>query len=870
MQRDIVDDIIRAIKSSSLWDSRSYETGGYLNFLCPKCGELSAFVYQPKPFAIHCNRLNNCGESTPVKAIFPELYTDVEKRKPATEKEPNRPAIEFLSLRGLEHAAQFATIRYSRNVRNSGSGAVMFHVADHSWNGRLFNPGPDQGKTHNEGPTSGKYWKPITPLDPSKPVYIVEGIIEALSLMEAGFQAISPLSCKADPDKITLETGFQYVIAFNSDTAGKSGLRRWAETKRLTGILPPVNLDWNDLLIRHGTDGFRDFFNQNMQSFIFHARLATAKTPEEYAAVYFDYAQKPSGLFEFDFRYYQSSLEKKKGAESVTVKNVSDFILETDHYQLDATVKDEPEYRYCLIARKKGEPEKRFIAMGRELSSPQGLRTVMTTRARSWWGGDQRASDELVRRICARKDKPEIRQVQSIGYDHISGCYLFPEFGVTQSGTIVRKSKSGFFELSRSDYVRPCTARAAIIPDFSSPQSSSQKTIFEILRCIDSAWPGSGAIATGWTIASWFVHIIRQQLRFFPFLSLRGDPQTGKSTLITILNRLQCIDEEGLPLNSANTTKGELRQISQRSSLFQGLIEGNRASSRFDSAMVSMVLPLYNHGNPLQVRAAKSNDNTLVELPFRSALLFSQNAEPFVSRAQRERFISLDFRKDLITRTTTLAIDQLRTFAPSEFAGFFSEVMKYRLQIERSWFDHFETTRKTFTSQGYTDARITENHSIPIAILSTLETVAKGSPIASAGLCSSALAAITERMAAKTIECRDESSTVADMFFDLVFQLSETDRDAGEFIRKSDDGAKLYIRVPECLSRLKGYSFGPNLYHELETHFAFVKKKISWRFTERGALDPKQTAVKSAWEFDYRKIQSGSSAGSRSPEGVGV
>jgi ABC-type polar amino acid transport system ATPase subunit len=73
---------------------------------------------------------------------------------------------------------------------------------------------------------------------------------------------------------------------------------------------------------------------------------------------------------------------------------------------------------------------------------------------------------------------------------------------------------------------------------------------------------------------------------------MHGDPQTGKSKLLRTLNAMQGLNEEGLPMNGANTKKGELRTIAQVSGMMKGMIEGNdKSKAKFD---FESILPLFN------------------------------------------------------------------------------------------------------------------------------------------------------------------------------------------------------------------------------------------------------------------------------------
>jgi len=94
------------------------------------------------------------------------------------------------------------------------------------------------------------FWKhPGIQYDPDEPTYVTEGIIDALSLIEMGFQAIAVLTSGQDPAKINLgELSGNLVIAFDSDSAGAGGLKKWNAAFPESDAITPLIGDWNDIL----------------------------------------------------------------------------------------------------------------------------------------------------------------------------------------------------------------------------------------------------------------------------------------------------------------------------------------------------------------------------------------------------------------------------------------------------------------------------------------------------------------------------------------------------------------------------------------------------------------------------------------------
>lgn len=229
----IAEEIRNQLQASEYWLDKTKGNRNTISpLVCPVCGYPKAWVYEDKPFAIICNRLNNCSARTPTIQLF-NIARDIEKKFAPTTKDPRQPAKVYLKLRGLNKSLKNLSYEYFSKTREGCGGAVMFPVGvDRSgkkiYNGRLFNPPPGEGKTHNMGSTSGMYWKhPGMEYDSEKPVYVTEGIIDALSLIEMGVQAIAVLSSGADPATLDLRRFNHLVTAFDNDHAGIRATQKW-------------------------------------------------------------------------------------------------------------------------------------------------------------------------------------------------------------------------------------------------------------------------------------------------------------------------------------------------------------------------------------------------------------------------------------------------------------------------------------------------------------------------------------------------------------------------------------------------------------------------------------------------------------------
>lgn len=836
--------LTQRIKSSDLWGPRSKESATKIyGLVCPECSRPDAWAYADFPAVIMCSHKSSCGARTKTLELFPDVIPNIEKEFPPTKSDPDRAAREYLYSRGLTMKSMDGLrFRYQQKIRGGKSGGVMFHVGKNSagqevWNGRIFYPDPGEDKAHNSGSTAGVVWRhPGIVYDPGKPTFVTEAVIEGLSLVEMDLQAVSVLTSVADPNKIDLG-GLEknLVIALNPDDAGADGLRKWKALYPYARAAVPTEGDWNDFLRAHAPGKAKDVFEEKLSEMEFRADLLLSETAWEYADKWTDHYESPPGLFKFRRRYYYAQpLRSNSMIHSCMCSCVSDFVCDTDHYQLDTSGADNAVYRYCLkVSPANGQPVWCSVS-GSDLANPQAIRSALLSHAKVNWMGEANPSKALVSRIVDSK-APVVRQVHMLGHDDASGCMVFHDFMIDRDGKMHVPDKQGFFRPSRKEYLRP--------PQIQSVLPRKGVDVSRIFELIDAAWPGNGALAVAYTVASWFVHVVKPELGFFPFLSLWGDTQTGKSRLMRRLYAMQALDDEGLPMTKLNTGKGEIRELAKRSSLMIGLLEGNgEEKMRFD---LNSLLTLFNYGNPLQVRAKKSNDLATTQVDFLATLAFVQNREPFKTKAQMERVISsMPFRSDDINERTTEAFRALERIPLRDMGWCYVEVMAQRKSFEQEWYAEYCKARDEILKE-VPDNRIAETHGLVLGFARIAEKIfgAKNDP----GWYISALAARKHK------QCNHRQVTLADHFFEACQDVSPEQQ--AKFM--DIELGRVYIRLPFALKTLDGLGYknfvGP-LHADLREHPSFITSGKN----HRAAWDYDMLTVKSSvaktWVFDEAKI----------------
>ena len=286
---------LNLLKATEVWTGETRQTANTVQgLLCLVCGDSNSWAYTRNPRTINCNRLKNCGARVRITDLIPELRRNIEKDFPPTKADPHRPSREYILSRGFSEASlKGLDYRYQKNARNSGSGAVLFPVGKDDkgkeiLNGRLFAPPPGEGKTHNVGSTTGRFWQhPGLEYDPTKPTWITEGIFDALSLIEIGHQAIAVLSSGQDPAKPDLSFFRIKVIAFDNDEAGHRACIKWKSVyPDAEVILCDQGQDWNDLLQTSSPDEIRKRFPENLPRYRLNGELALAGSASQYGDIF--------------------------------------------------------------------------------------------------------------------------------------------------------------------------------------------------------------------------------------------------------------------------------------------------------------------------------------------------------------------------------------------------------------------------------------------------------------------------------------------------------------------------------------------------------------------------------------------------------
>lgn len=847
------DKILSALKSSEWWTPTTRISGTTIQGLtCPVCGEKgAAWAYLNSPLAVVCNRANHCGSRTKTLELFPELRANFDRDFNPTKADPHRPAREYLLSRGLpETLLKGLNFWYLENARNTGSGAVMFTLGKdvhgkQQANGRIFSPPPGDGKTHNISSTAGLSWRhPGFPYDPTKPVWIVEGIIDALSLLALDRQAIAVLAAGQDPTKIDLAEFPYKVLAFDNDEAGRAACRKWSKVyPGADVILCDSGQDWNDLLTGSSTpEQAKKKLEEALPRFRNNGGLALVESAAQWAELFNEFHGHPPALFDFQRETYFSQLKTPRGSDQphLETRRILRASIKVISYVIDITNPARPEFRYNLEVQpsQKGRRPIEATATGRDISTARTMNEFFLTYAKVNFEGDYRAATALQAKITTAK-APEVQQPIVTGYQPENGTYVFPRWAIDQGGQLLHPDKRGHFRIGHNRYYRPPThGEAKAI----TPETITPKQVQDIFHGIRDAWGMNGIAALSWVVAGWFVNQIKDEAGYFPFLSLWGDPAAGKSALVVLLNNIQGREGEGLPISQLNSKKGMIRTIGQVSGMFTALLEDNdRNEKGFD---YSMLLTGFNRG-PLQVQAAFSADLQTKEAPFLGSLMFVQNVEPFQSKAERQRVISLQFKAEEITDASRAAYEKLIGMGKKTVAGVIQQVLLNRPHFEGAWQREYSAARADLAPMS--ERRILDNHALILAFYRLFCSCFSIRP-------DQAFTAFMKEIGKrKCISAATRQTTIADHFFELLDTI-DTESQPTAYHVNAEKG-QILVNLPkvENVLRNKGLNFQASepLNVALQRHPSFIRNGFGYRFPNDPETDDSgRTKKRKTWVFD--------------------
>ena len=701
---DIISDKLRTCNLGFREDGKKkYFKSG----MCPSCQQKTLYIRKDKLNKVVCNRKTKCGYTISIRELFPELFRDLRKQYLPTEKEPNKTADMYMSIvRGFPSPDSIKELYVQKTIRIGALEypTVRFYLSEDPevyWEKIIDCKTRTSNFSKNE--YKGLAWSKHPKSELTGEVYLTEGIFDALALEEAGKKEISSMSCGHIPETFLegmLGKKNKFYIAYDNDKAGLDGaekIKHWFESKGETAefYLPEKGKDWNDHLITQQI--FKAEFQEDC---LFRGRLEATDDAREYGKIL---AQKyhPPICYEFGCCYYGLSLEK----EEYVITRQSTFILKL-LYTLKNEVTEEVEYIFQITLRNGTKP-KEIRLNSAKIANLQAFREGVLNRQPGavWKGQQQMFFFNLLERYFYNPPI-EVRFLEQVGYDMQTNAYVFPDHAYNSEGALLYPNKHQYIELDKNEH-----SKVKILP-------KAKKDSFQVSENFDwnatnlmiEAWGWEGYCVFAWFFVSLFSEQIGKEFGWFPFMSIFGPPNTGKSTLINwawkALGRLY----EGEQVSDNFSPKFIARRIASFSGIPSVIKEVNKVKTKFD---LETFLPAFDRDS-ISGRAQVTHGLETNEYQFKSSLIFAQNDEPFDSPALKSRIISLYFSDDRfnITKTASLiASKKIKSMMIQEVCGFrhciLSEHPKYLKKILEGYQKH----EKKFLNMAET-SRVAQNYAL--------------------------------------------------------------------------------------------------------------------------------------------------------------
>lgn len=685
------------IKRLLLADStKARVVGEKINHInCPSCNKPEAYAYADQPNVIMCHRFNQCGVKTLTRDFYPHLFNTFEERFKPTKEAPNKTAEAFLQARGLDTKA-FSFVQNSITEKGKTYPAIKIDFDGVTFQRLIDYKGSNKNRL---SPYQGKAFATKSVKD-AKEVFVVEGIFDALVLEQSRIPAIATLSSVHNPKNCFIE-GVHYVLAFDNDNAGIKAVNKikaYLKGQKLSFsvALPPKGKDWNDLLI--SGDLSTDRKGKTIRLSEWRGNLVLATNALDYFLTYCNEYPYSNTVFEFKQQTYKGTFKLDDDNEPIEHKTtrILDCTLNIAYSIEDASLQYESRISHIVNAESSREGVNTIRFKGADFIALNDFKSKLAQYRLLFFGGGFDLT--LLAEYLFKKQPIKVRECQALGYDPISSCYVFTKFLYDKNGKHYTIDKDGYFHRHK---LKPFSGQDKSITNIGKVEVAT------FVADLYHAYGDKGLLALGFWVSTAFSHIVFDEFGFFPFMSFYGDPHCGKSDLTTLLNRCFYIDSEGLTMSSGNTKKGELRSISQKSSMVTAMLEGRKDKTRFD---YDSILPLYNR-NSLQVRAQTTNDNQVHDLKFTGTLAFVQNIEQFISKPAKERVVSIRFSHEGLDDTYQ-AWQHLKTYSIEQLAGVGHFILTNREYFEQNINQEISETADYFRHQGVGVDRIAKNHAV--------------------------------------------------------------------------------------------------------------------------------------------------------------
>lgn len=785
--------------------------GGHLREgVCPSCGKQSLWTWAESPGVVQCDRVSKCGYSAATKELFPDLFENLNKKYQPTPANPNATADAYLGLvRGFnvpEIAGWYEQGKYWHPNGNKGTASVRFYLTgdrETYWE-RLIEDviitdenGDQQTRKMNfKGLFKGLWWQPPgLAIEPEDDIYLTEGILDAIALNLNGYKACAIMSSGTFPDQLFEKhrgKHINWLFALDNDAGGRKFIRKHAAKLReldenVSAILSSdtdVKTDWNDL------HKLKQLSPDDMKRYRYLGKLELAQNHFDKAQILWQWDMKTTYFVytylasTYSFKIERGDYEKaiaqldeqrpdmpeKNLAEAFThastIKPIATFRMDFLYFQQPENGED-GQYFFRFNFQNQA-PQVQLPFPGKTFGAKGDFKKAAMQKAPgAQFTGSDADLDYLYRQWMGKIPRT-VKTLDYVGYDRVSGAYVFPDYAV-QGGKILDINKESFFQLKHGgikttvDLKQKLTKTAPVdwLPDF------------------QQAFGVRGLAVLAWWFGCLFVEQVRQQHRSYPFLEVVGEAGSGKSDMVDFLWKL--LGREGESFNpNSSTLAGRTRKMAEVSNLpvvFNETDNEQLAEDRHQKRFNWDEQKDLFDGEFGRVTGQKTQDNSTRKPTFKAGLMIVQNVPVVASEAIMTRIVHLHFDRSHHSLDGKYASDRLNLLHVEDVSGFLLHSVSRAEAVLEAYTQAFKRHRQALQQNPKIKLqRIVENHAKIMAFADCLKLVV---PVSDAAV--QRVHALLVEMAEQRQESLNEDHPIVQQFWALVDYLNSRARppDAG-------------------------------------------------------------------------------------------
>lgn len=850
MSEDIRQQVLSRIEADYGLKHRSgthYMRGGR----CPSCDKKELYTNHDAPWVLRCGRESKCGKELHVKDLYPDLFDDWSKRFQHTPKSPNAAADGYLQFgRGFSLAplkGLYTQDNYYSREKNAGTATVRFSLKKGGWWERLIDRPHRFGKMKarfQPGQSyAGVWWSAPcvdAQLETAGEVWIVEGIFDAIALMEHGLCAVAALSSNAYPEEslaalaklrggrlptlvwaLDNEPGAHAYTRQHAARAEKMGYRcTAAQIPQLTGR----KVDWNDLHLRAlalaDAEERQAMWTAALDEARHQGALLLAKTALDKGLLMYRRSQRREFYlghqqrlwwFSFDEGAYRKLLadhlkaqgiapdelepedEEKLMRTAAKVSQTANCYPEALYFQRNE-ITDESWYYFRIDFPRERPSAKGTFTASQTLNAATFRDRLASIAAGAVFDGNQ---NQLMSMMKDQLDNiKSVEAVDFIGYSRQHQAYLLGDIAI-RHGELMEVNAEDYFTF---DKLRLKTTQKSIRLDIQrDPEANRSEWLGWLWTCFGP----HGIVALAFFFGSLFAEQIREQYKSFPFLEATGEAGAGKTTLLTFLWKLLGrSDYEGFdPAKSSRA--GRARAMGQISNMPVVLLEADRTTPDKPHAKSFEwdELKDFYGGGTLATRGVRNGGNETYEPPFRGSIVISQNMAVNASEAIITRIVKLHFKRPEASSESRAAADNLNALQVEEVSHFLLQALRAESKVLETLATQYRYFEGYMREAGEIRLeRVIKNHAQMLALVDCLKLVVPLTP----EMIGQTRIALLKMAAERQRAVSADHPQVAEFW--EVFDYLETTRDEGPVVNHSREPARtIAINLNDFYARAQAH-----------------------------------------------------------------